>query len=229
MLASIPSATFLGASGYPVTVEVHVGGGLPGYHIVGMPDPACRESRDRVRAAVLSSGLRVADATAITVNLAPAGRRKTGAGLDLAIAVGVLVADGAAPAGVGRRARVHRRARPRRLAAPCSGRCPDGRRARRRRRRRAGELERRGPRCGQGRGAGRTTLGEVLAALTGETPWPTDPGPAAGLDDAAAARPRRRRAASRSPVGRWRSPPPAATTSCSSARPAPARRCSPSG
>jgi magnesium chelatase family protein len=96
VLASIPAATVLGASGYQVTVEVHVGGGLPGYHMVGMPDPACRESRDRVRAAVLSSG-RKWPSKSITVNLAPAGRRKSGAGLDLAIAVGVLVADGQLP------------------------------------------------------------------------------------------------------------------------------------
>ena len=96
MLASIPSATLLGASGHPVTVEVHVGPGLPGYHIVGLPDTACRESRDRVRAAVMSSELPWPTAC-ITVNLAPSGRRKTGAGLDLAIAIGVLVASEAIP------------------------------------------------------------------------------------------------------------------------------------
>ncbi len=96
MLASIPSATLLGASGHPVTVEVHVGPGLPGYRIVGLPDAACRESRDRVRAAVMSSELPWPTAC-ITVNLAPSGRRKTGAGLDLAIAIGVLVASEAIP------------------------------------------------------------------------------------------------------------------------------------
>lgn len=92
MLASIPSASLLGASGSPVRVEVHVGKGLPGYRIVGLPDPACRESRDRVRAAVMSSDLEWPN-KCITVNLAPSGTRKSGAGLDLAIAVGVLVAD----------------------------------------------------------------------------------------------------------------------------------------
>ncbi|MBA3289490.1 MAG: hypothetical protein H0U21_16000, partial [Acidimicrobiia bacterium] len=92
MLASIPSAALLGASGYPVTVEVHVGTGLPGFRIVGMPDPVCRESRDRVRAALLSSGLSW-PGKAVTVNLAPSGQRKSGAGLDLAIAIGVLVAS----------------------------------------------------------------------------------------------------------------------------------------
>jgi magnesium chelatase family protein len=93
MLASIPSATVLGVRGSPVTVEVFVGDGLPGYHMVGLPDTACRESRDRVRAAVLSGGFGW-PARCITVNLAPTGLRKTGAGLDLAIAIGVLVASG---------------------------------------------------------------------------------------------------------------------------------------
>ena len=60
MLASIPSATVLGASGQPVTVEVHVAAGLPGYRLVGMPDAACRESRDRVRAAVHEQRARLA-------------------------------------------------------------------------------------------------------------------------------------------------------------------------
>ncbi len=96
MLASIPSASLLGVSGYPVTVEVHVGKGLPGYHIVGQPDGPCRESRDRVRAAVMSSDLDWPN-SCITVNLAPSGTRKIGAGLDLAIAVGVLVASGQVP------------------------------------------------------------------------------------------------------------------------------------
>ena len=70
MLASIPSATVLGVRGSPVTVEVFVGDGLPGYHMVGMPDTACRESRDRVRAAVISAGFGWPN-RCITVNLAP--------------------------------------------------------------------------------------------------------------------------------------------------------------
>ena len=92
MLAAIHSATVLGVTGQPVTVEVHVGVGLPAFQIVGLPDEACRESRDRVRAAVLSSGL-TWPSKRITVNLAPSGLRKGGAGLDLAIAIGILVAD----------------------------------------------------------------------------------------------------------------------------------------
>jgi magnesium chelatase family protein len=76
-----------------VSVEVHVSNGLPGLTMVGLPDAAVRESRDRVRAAVVSSGL-TWPRRRITVNLAPSGMRKAGAGLDLAIAVGILVASG---------------------------------------------------------------------------------------------------------------------------------------
>jgi len=97
MLAAVPSATLLGVTGLPVTVEVHVGPGIPGFQIVGLPDEACRESRDRVRAAVLSSELTWPSSKRITVNLAPSDLRKGGAGLDLAIAVGVLVADETLP------------------------------------------------------------------------------------------------------------------------------------
>lgn len=93
MLATVLAATITGVQGAPVRVEVHVGGGLPGYSIVGLPDTACRESRDRVRAAVLSSGLSWPDRR-VTVNLAPSAVRKVGTGLDLAIAVGILVASG---------------------------------------------------------------------------------------------------------------------------------------
>ena len=97
MLASIPSASLLGATGSPVRVEVHVGAGLPGYRIVGMPDAVCRESRDRVRAAVLSSR-RQWPKQSITVNLAPSGTRKV--------------------RGRARPGHRHRRARRQRAAAP---------------------------------------------------------------------------------------------------------------
>ena len=94
MLAIIPSATLLGVAGRPVDVEVHVGNGLPAFHVVGLPDTPCREARDRVRAAMATCGVPWPDRK-ITVNLAPSALRKTGAGLDLAIAVGILVAGGA--------------------------------------------------------------------------------------------------------------------------------------
>ena len=82
MLASISAATLTGALGQPVSVEVHVSNGLPGFTIVGLPDAAVRESRDRVRAALLSSGVPW-PLRRVTVNLAPSGVRKGGAGLDL--------------------------------------------------------------------------------------------------------------------------------------------------
>ncbi len=92
MFTTIPSATVLGVEGQPVTVEAHVSSGLPGFSIVGLPDTACREARDRVRAALLSSGLGWPQKR-VTVNLAPSGVRKVGSGLDLAIAIALLVAD----------------------------------------------------------------------------------------------------------------------------------------
>lgn len=92
MLGTIASATLLGVDGLPVVVEAHVSKGLPGFAIVGQPDGACRESRDRVRSALLSSGFEW-PTRHITVNLAPSGVRKVGAGLDLAIAIGLMVAS----------------------------------------------------------------------------------------------------------------------------------------
>jgi magnesium chelatase family protein len=67
--------------------------GLPVCHIVGLPDAALSEARERVRAAIRNSGFEY-PASRITVNLAPADRRKHGAAYDLAIAVGILVASG---------------------------------------------------------------------------------------------------------------------------------------
>ncbi len=96
MLATISSATVLGVEGRPVTVEVHISKGLPCFTVVGLPDTSCRESRDRVRAALLSSGVDW-PTTRITVNLAPTTVRKVGSGLDLATAVGLLVAGGDVP------------------------------------------------------------------------------------------------------------------------------------
>ena len=91
--ATVHSASLSGTTGHPVVVEVHISGGLPGFAIVGLPDAAVREARDRVRAALLSSGLPWPNQR-VTVNLAPSSIRKAGSGLDLAIAVGVLVACG---------------------------------------------------------------------------------------------------------------------------------------
>ncbi len=93
MIATIPSAILLGVEGRRVAVEVHVSSGLPAFTLVGHPDPVCREARDRVRAALLSSGLPW-PMKRVTVNLAPGVLRKAGPGLDLPIAIGLLVATG---------------------------------------------------------------------------------------------------------------------------------------
>ena len=98
MLATVSSATLVGVEGRPIDVEVHVSRGLPSFTIVGLPDASCREARDRVRAAIISSGLGWPQQR-VTVNLAPTGIRKGGAGLDLPIAVALLVADGQLPDG----------------------------------------------------------------------------------------------------------------------------------
>jgi magnesium chelatase family protein len=82
-----------GLDGVLVTVEVDIANGLPAFDIVGLPDTAVKEARERVRAAVKNSGL-VFPTTRITVNLAPADVRKDGSGLDLPIAVGILAASG---------------------------------------------------------------------------------------------------------------------------------------
>ncbi len=92
MLATVSSAVVHGVDGRSVSVEVHVSNGLPGYTLVGLPDASCRESRDRVRAAILSSGLKW-PTKRITINLAPSGVRKQGSSLDLPIALGLLAAS----------------------------------------------------------------------------------------------------------------------------------------
>ena len=101
--ASVRSSTLLGVQGRAVDVEIHVGMGLPGFTIVGQPDEACRESRDRVRAALLSCDLPWPNRR-ITVNLATSvHERKGGAGLDVAIAIGLLIVQEVLPPEVAER------------------------------------------------------------------------------------------------------------------------------
>ncbi len=76
----------------PVSVEVHLAGGLPSFTIVGLPEAAVRESRERVRSALINSGFDF-PARRITVNLAPADLPKQGGRFDLPIALGVLAAS----------------------------------------------------------------------------------------------------------------------------------------
>ncbi|MGH8998760.1 MAG: magnesium chelatase domain-containing protein, partial [Acidimicrobiia bacterium] len=97
MLAGVHSAMLSGVDGQPLRVEIHVSAGIPSYTVVGLPDAAVRESRERVRAALLSSGLSWPQKR-VTVNLAPSGVRKSGAGVDLAFALGLMLATGELPA-----------------------------------------------------------------------------------------------------------------------------------
>ena len=96
MLASVATFAIDGVDSREVTVEVDVRAGLPTFTVVGLPDRAVRESRERVRAALLNSALDFPQKR-LTVNLAPAHLRKTGASFDLAIAVALLAASGQVP------------------------------------------------------------------------------------------------------------------------------------
>jgi magnesium chelatase family protein len=96
VLARIPTFALEGVDAREVTVEVDVRRGLPAFAIVGLPDAAVREARERVRAALLNSGLEF-PLQRLTANLAPAWVRKAGASFDLALAVGVLAASGQVP------------------------------------------------------------------------------------------------------------------------------------
>ena len=95
-LAVVHSRARLGVRAPEVAVEVHLGGGLPRMSIVGLPEAAVRESKDRVRAAFANSQFDF-PARAITVNLAPADLPKQGGAFDLPIALGILVASGQLP------------------------------------------------------------------------------------------------------------------------------------
>jgi magnesium chelatase family protein len=91
VLARVRSAALWGLEAFPVECEIDVGAGLPGFALVGLPDATGRESRERLWPALRNSGFQLPDRR-VTVNLAPAERRKEGASLDLAIALGVLAA-----------------------------------------------------------------------------------------------------------------------------------------
>ena len=95
-LALVHSRARAGVRAPAVTVEVHLSGGLPRMHIVGLPEAAVREAKDRVRAAILCAQFQF-PARVITVNLAPADLPKDGGRFDLPIALGVLAASGQIP------------------------------------------------------------------------------------------------------------------------------------
>lgn len=91
-LATVFSRAQTGMDAPLVTVEVHLSNGLPGLSIVGLPEAAVKESKDRVRAAILNSGFQF-PTRRITVNLAPADLPKEGGRFDLPIALGILAAS----------------------------------------------------------------------------------------------------------------------------------------
>ena len=95
--ATVRSCTLSGVSAQEVTVEVHITGGLPAVAIVGLPQSAVRESKDRVKAAIIHSGL-IFPQVKIIVNLAPADLPKQGGRYDLPIAIGILIATQQLPA-----------------------------------------------------------------------------------------------------------------------------------
>lgn len=96
-LAIVHSRAQVGVEAPTVTVEAHLANGLPSMALVGLPETAVKESKDRVRSAILNSGFDF-PARRITLNLAPADLPKDGGRFDLAIALGILAASGQIPA-----------------------------------------------------------------------------------------------------------------------------------
>ena len=96
MVAKIRSLGLFGIGGYEVSAEIFLSGGLPQFDLVGLPDAAVREARDRVRASVKNAGLQF-PVSRVTVNLAPADRKKAGTVYDLPIFLGILIASGQVP------------------------------------------------------------------------------------------------------------------------------------
>ena len=96
MLAKCKTCAVVGLDGYVVEVEVDISPGLPAFTIVGLPDTAVQEARERVRAAIRNSGAEF-PMRRITVSLAPADLRKSGPAYDLPIALGVLLSSGQVP------------------------------------------------------------------------------------------------------------------------------------
>lgn len=91
MLSKLYSFGVIGIDGYPVTVETHISGGLPSFDVVGLGDNAVKEARDRVRSSIKNNHFQY-PSSRITVNLAPADVKKTGAVYDMPIMLGVLCA-----------------------------------------------------------------------------------------------------------------------------------------
>lgn len=92
MISYLESLGLSGVQGYAVSVECFISGGLPAFDIVGLPDAAVKEARERVRAAIKNSGFKF-PVSRITLNLAPANTKKSGTMYDLPILLGILAAS----------------------------------------------------------------------------------------------------------------------------------------
>ena len=110
-LARTHSVALVGVEGHPVAIEADIANGLVGLLLVGLPDTALREARDRIRAAITNSREDWPQRR-ITVGLSPASLPKRGSSFDLGIAVAIVAAAGAAPAAAPRPGRLPRRAWP---------------------------------------------------------------------------------------------------------------------
>ncbi len=93
MVNKVTTATVIGLNAYEVSVETDVQNGLPAFSVVGLPDTAVNEARDRVRSAVKNSGFSFPNRK-IIINLAPADLKKAGTGFDLPIAMGIIIEEG---------------------------------------------------------------------------------------------------------------------------------------
>ena len=93
MMGHVRSMGLRGLDGYEISVECYITNGLPGFDVVGLPDTAVKEARERVRAAIKNCGYKF-PVSRITLNLAPAGTKKTGTLYDLPMLLGILEASG---------------------------------------------------------------------------------------------------------------------------------------
>ena len=126
MLSKVFSAAVQGIDAFLVEVELDSGRGIPSFNIVGLPDAAVKESRDRVKAAILNSGLEFPANIRFTANLAPADVRKEGPAFDLPLALSVLAALGASSRRKIKGLRLRGRAFAGRRAARIAGRLAHG-------------------------------------------------------------------------------------------------------
>ena len=193
--ALVHSRALRGLESPAVTVEVHLANGLPSFTLVGLADTEVKESRERVRAALQTSGLEFPHNRRVTVSLAPADLPKESGRFDLPIALGILAAAGQLDAARLERLRVRRRALAGRRAASRPRRARDGARAAAhagRRSRARWSCRRRAPTnrrsSAASRCAARAISLDVVRALL-----PGDAADASGLHEARPMAPRRRR------------------------------------